>query len=372
MTLSSAQSVRAAEAPPPDPARPEAPSGAQTHDQPDAHPDDRPAEPPCALVVTGMHRSGTSALARALSLMGAGLPDVLVPAGPGNVAGHWEPEALRDWSDHTLGALGGGWDDWRRIDADAQSTAWREAAVANLADVIARAVGGRDRVVLKDPRLCRLAPFLFDALAQLSMRPFVIIALRNPVAVMDSLSVRDGMVRGYAALLWLRHMLEIEERTRDLPRCVVDYDTLLADWRGVAMRLRASGAPLVEAEADAAALDAFLTPGLRHHDVEPASLQRDPDATPWLRAAHAALATLADAPGDRGALAALDATRALFEQACSAFAPSQTEHHLRENRLFQNIQTARAEAAACAAAAASAIETLKGVAAAGPTPGGRA
>ena len=45
-----------------------------------------------ALVVTGMHRSGTSALTRILHLAcGADLPTDLMPPRPDNVAGFWEP-----------------------------------------------------------------------------------------------------------------------------------------------------------------------------------------------------------------------------------------------------------------------------------------
>ena len=48
-----------------------------------------------ALVVLGMHRSGTSAAARVFSLLGAGLPENLLPPQEGNNAsGFWEPAAL--------------------------------------------------------------------------------------------------------------------------------------------------------------------------------------------------------------------------------------------------------------------------------------
>jgi hypothetical protein len=42
-----------------------------------------------ALVVVGMHRSGTSAMARLLSLSGAALPSDLMAAGIDNPTGFW-------------------------------------------------------------------------------------------------------------------------------------------------------------------------------------------------------------------------------------------------------------------------------------------
>ena len=41
------------------------------------------------LFVLGMHRSGTSALTRVLSIAGAKLPASLMDAGKGNNGGHW-------------------------------------------------------------------------------------------------------------------------------------------------------------------------------------------------------------------------------------------------------------------------------------------
>ena len=44
-----------------------------------------------ALVLAGMHRSGTSAAARLLAMLGADLPRVVSPALPDNEQGFWEP-----------------------------------------------------------------------------------------------------------------------------------------------------------------------------------------------------------------------------------------------------------------------------------------
>ena len=71
------------------------------------------------LLVLGMHRSGTSALARVLSLMGAALPKNLMGPGPGNETGHWEPAQIVQLHDHLLEELGSPWDDWNRIDVAA-------------------------------------------------------------------------------------------------------------------------------------------------------------------------------------------------------------------------------------------------------------
>lgn len=64
-----------------------------------------------ALVVLGMHRSGTSAAARVFSLLGAELPQNLLPPTEGNASGYWEPAALVAAHDSLLAELDSRWDD---------------------------------------------------------------------------------------------------------------------------------------------------------------------------------------------------------------------------------------------------------------------
>ncbi|MFM8411633.1 MAG: sulfotransferase family protein, partial [Alphaproteobacteria bacterium] len=47
-----------------------------------------------AIVVAGMHRSGTSAFVRCVNLLGAGIGEKLIPANWGNERGFWEDEEV--------------------------------------------------------------------------------------------------------------------------------------------------------------------------------------------------------------------------------------------------------------------------------------
>jgi hypothetical protein len=95
----------------------------------------------------------------------------------------------------------------------------------------------------------------------------VVIPLRHPDAVAASLVARDGLLAGESYLLWLRHLLDAEQATRDLPRVFVVYDDLLADWRAAVaamegqLNYRWPRSP-DEATAD---IESFLDPKLRHH-----------------------------------------------------------------------------------------------------------
>ena len=65
-----------------------------------------------AVLVLGMHRSGTSAVTRFLNRLGAHLPSKLIPPdADSNVHGFWEPRNIVDIHDELLASAGSSWDD---------------------------------------------------------------------------------------------------------------------------------------------------------------------------------------------------------------------------------------------------------------------
>src|SRR5215469_8136919 len=66
---------------------------------------------PLLVFVFGMGRSGTSALARALSLCGGVLPATLLGADDGNSKGHWEPLNALHLNEEFLTRHGSTWFD---------------------------------------------------------------------------------------------------------------------------------------------------------------------------------------------------------------------------------------------------------------------
>ncbi|MFD1981322.1 hypothetical protein ACFSOZ_01190 [Mesorhizobium newzealandense] len=233
-----------------------------------------------AIVVVGMHRSGTSALARVLSFLGASLPRNLNPAGLGNVTGHWEPEGAVRLNDEILGLA-----ETPENDVHGPSGEWlqgpaAQAFVDRLKDLITDEYGDDPLFVLKDPRISLLFPLWRAALAKLEIRCVAVVISRNPVEVALSLAKRQSLGGDWQSwplerggLLWLRYNLAVEEHTRDVDRVFCDYSSLLDDWRSVARRL---GDELKiawpKSIPDAAAeIDGFLSRELRHHQ-EPEDL----------------------------------------------------------------------------------------------------
>ncbi|HVG47264.1 MAG TPA: sulfotransferase, partial [Rubellimicrobium sp.] len=221
-----------------------------------------------ALVVLGMHRSGTSALSGALHHMGATMPRTPMPGTPNNPFGHFESLKVWELNEAILEATGSSWDDCLRFDADwLASSPGREMGLRAQA-VLAEEYGSEAIVLLKDPRICRFFVFWRTALEQAGFDPVVVHIHRDPLEVAASLTRRNGLSTTLGLLLWLRHVLDAEEQSRGLPRVFVDYASLLGDWAGTIGKISATLHLDWPTSSDQVrdAMSEFLRPELRHFD----------------------------------------------------------------------------------------------------------
>jgi hypothetical protein len=190
-----------------------------------------------ALLLLGMHRSGTSLLAYLLHARGAALPDNIIGPGHGNPLGHWEPRDLVSINDDALRALGRSWNDPRSIDQ-----AWFRSSDA--CDFIDRIIIQIDRdyrgaplLLIKDPRICRLLPLYLTALEALNIEPLVIHQLRPFPEVGRSLADRNDIDLAVSELLWARSIIEGEQISRPCRRVWATLEQVLADWQATTSRI---------------------------------------------------------------------------------------------------------------------------------------
>ena len=288
-----------------------------------------------AILVLGMHRSGTSALTRIVGHLGAALPLDPMPETADNPCGYWESRSIARFNNRLLESAGTRWNDDAPV-----SEAWfadpaRATDVDEGAALLAAAFGDGPLLVLKDPRVCRLLPFWRQLLAREGIEPFALLALRDPWEVARSLQARldDASFRPAAVaaperglLLWLRYVLDAEARSRDLPRTLIDYATLVADWRA-AVRELVERVPLPTITFEAAtAIDGFLSPGLRRQretGLEHAGLH---SAVEFLRQVAGEVTHAAD-HGDKRSISRLrlDALAGRFGRLQEAYAPLRQE-----------------------------------------------
>lgn len=225
----------------------------------------------------GMHRSGTSATARVVNLLGADLGDNLVTPGSDNPDGFWEhAEAVRI-NDALLEGLGRTWYDMREM-----PPRWRETEAAQVAFGQIQALVRRDFQsnvlwAVKDPRMCLTAPVWIKALQALDYEVECLFVVRDPREVVDSLHVRNEWVREPLFLMWVQYLMEAEAATRHARRSLITYDELLSDWR-TTMRRVADELQLSwpkDLDEVATEVDAFLNKGSRHHVADSVDVDRE-------------------------------------------------------------------------------------------------
>ena len=223
----------------------------------------------------GVHRSGTSAMARVLGLSGARLPVDPHPAGPDNERGFWESDAVIALDEEILGASDSGWDDVFAGQPRHHLSNFDRVFRQKAAEVLDSAFQGGDPIVLKDPRINVLAAFWDAALRAHNYEPVYVIMVRNPIEVAASMLARNKTPMDQGLLLWLDHMLACERDTRNAKRLFVGYEELLEDWRGCLDRVEQAWGQSLPRRTSAAAnaIERYLSPSLRHQRASEKALQ---------------------------------------------------------------------------------------------------
>lgn len=297
--------------------------------------------------MAGVHRSGTSAIARILNLLGCDLPQTMVEARPTNPTGFWESSRVMHLNESLLASAGSSWHDWSSFNPEwyASPTAgpFRERARLLLHEEF----GDSPLFVLKEPRICRLLPFWSEAMRSLGIEPQVVLPIRNPLDVAASLARRDGIVPALGHLIWLRNVLDAEVESRPLTRAWVRYEELLARPHTVVEKL---GRELdiawpcgANAETERE-IEQFLSPGLRHHRSADEHLLSDPELSRWLRSTFEILERWTRDERRDTDTAVLDETRAAFNEATPIFsrAIGELDEQARETwRLTREVESMR-------------------------------
>jgi len=166
------------------------------------------------VLVTGQHRSGTSATAGCLGLFGLAFGDRLLAANAANPRGFFEDLRIVGMHDSLLQALGAAWDRpedvpprWWRSDPRAAAM-----AMERLIPTLREFASMSDQFVLKDPRAALFMPLWRAACEEADVFLAVLQPRRRLEAVARSLAVREGWSPAHA---W---------------RVVCGYQTAINDW----------------------------------------------------------------------------------------------------------------------------------------------
>lgn len=224
-----------------------------------------------AICIIGMHRSGTSVIARLLNAYGLNLgpDDGLLGPGHGNETGHFEHKGFLELNEALLRHFGGSWEcppkmrrSWEGDPAVRELIARGRVLIDALAD---HAPWG-----WKEPRTTMFIPFWQKLVPGVRY----VICIRNPLEVARSLAERDGMTIPMAAALWRRYTSAAIVQTHGRPRIMTFYHDYfrkpLRELNGLALFCG------LEKVDDLSKCKEILLGELRHHDHTAAELAIHP------------------------------------------------------------------------------------------------
>ncbi len=182
-----------------------------------------------ALIILGMHRSGTSALTGLLHHMGIPIGKSILNAVPGdNEKGYWENQDIVEINEEILSDTNSAWNELYKFNFDNFPNV--DLYKSKIQSIINNNFSNNKLWMVKDPRICRLLPIWEKVLQNLNCKPLYCIIFRNPFEVAASLKKRGNMDLHQSLLLWLQHNLDAERYTRDKNRIFINYETFLSDW----------------------------------------------------------------------------------------------------------------------------------------------
>lgn len=181
------------------------------------------------LLVLGMHRSGTSALAGMIDRLGFEAGSNLLEPQADNPQGFWENSRVVDVHDEILSEMSRSWHDPRSVNLKECPEEKCDGFRKLISTILDEEFNTAGLPYLKDPRLYQFLDVWLELLNNRSWDAKCLMIVRSPFEVCESLSKRNGFDFVHSALIWLKSNLEIEKRTRECSRYVLSYDKLLSN-----------------------------------------------------------------------------------------------------------------------------------------------
>lgn len=182
-----------------------------------------------ATCIFGMHRSGTSMVARLLNLGGLDLGDParLLEPQADNPLGFWENREIMDMNDRLLAAKGGSWMEPPPWQSGWESVPDMPALLEEATAILDRAYEHRETVPWgwKDPRTTLTLPFWKRVVGSLRL----VLVIRNPLDVAHSLATRHGWSIREGVNLWKQYMDTAFRHSAGIPTFVTFFDDYFQD-----------------------------------------------------------------------------------------------------------------------------------------------
>jgi hypothetical protein len=214
------------------------------------------------VCIAGMHRSGTSMVTKMLQRSGLylGPESDLIPSNPENRELHWENLRFVRVNAQILAQFYGAWDCPPTLPDD-----WHDERIAahrQRAEAIIPEFAGREPWGWKDPRNCLTLPFWQSLLGPMP----VVLVVRNPLEVAQSLRIRNGFSYALGLALWQAYNERLCASVPPGERIVTHYDRYFQGPEAELKRLLSFLGLGVEEEVIAEVRTVHAA-DLRHHEM---------------------------------------------------------------------------------------------------------
>ncbi len=230
------------------------------------------------ILILGMHRSGTSALAGVLDLLGISMGNELLQANADNPKGYFENQNISTFNEwKILSTLNSSWDDVNIFEKNWQNSESIQPLYSEAKKIILNDYKDKNIFGIKDPRMCILFPFWEKIFKDLHISIKIIIPLRFPHEVHDSLLKRNNFKENKSLLLWSKYLLYAEFYSRPYKRVFVEYDNLLIKPRASLQRIENFLLLHFSLTKKMQDIKIFLNKDLKHNNEKKQNLNNVPD-----------------------------------------------------------------------------------------------
>ena len=245
------------------------------------------------IIVLGMHRSGTSAITRALQVLDIDLGDNLMLPQSDNIQGFWEDMEINSLNIELLKILDKDWHHLTPITDHDVNKLRDEGYFVRAINMLRNKFSKSSDFGIKDPRLTKLLPFWKHVFTHFEGKIKFILAIRNPLSVVKSLEARNNFDHVKSYLLWLDHMLASLTHSSGYPCLIMNYDRLMLNPEDEIRRLADFLALSINNDKLNDYLTNFLDTNLQHHSYQPNDLQLDTSCPKLVHEVYSALEKIA-------------------------------------------------------------------------------
>lgn len=176
------------------------------------------------ILVLGMHRSGTSATARLINMMGAYFSPshIALKASHENPKGFWERRDVIAVNKELMALECCDWNHLPHWNFTKKSNP--PASLIEKMQLILQDLDKNNHWFIKEPRMCLTLSYWLPLLNN----PIALIVYRDPHEIAVSLKTRNQMSYDYSIALWEYYAVSLLNQSQHLPRIFVSHAALLS------------------------------------------------------------------------------------------------------------------------------------------------